>query len=159
MDMFVTQKMIDDHEVVEGDPVLFSGLFVQYAAGTTLEPVVRSGTVAMLPPDLIETTLHHPGHIYLAEAHAFHGNSGSPMFVDVNKFKTGIGFEYRFLGIVAGEVLETTDLSLQTATTYHGSVSANSDISMIVPADEIRKIVLSPRAQHLRDAEIAAQPK
>jgi hypothetical protein len=97
-DQFVTQEMIQKNEVVEGDPVIFTGLFIQYTGTTMLEPVVRSGAIAMLPEDLIQTTLHRLGHVYLAEVHAFGGNSGSPMFVDVNKFKSGIGYDYRLLG-------------------------------------------------------------
>jgi hypothetical protein len=111
----------------------------------------------MLPTDLINTTLKKPGHIYLAEAHAFGGNSGSPMFVDANKFKSSIGFDYRFLGVVAGEVYETNDLTLQTTGTIKGTLNANSDISVVVPAEEVRKILFSQKAQKLRDDFVARQ--
>jgi hypothetical protein len=57
LDLFVTQEMIEKNEVVEGDPVMFTGLFIQYSGGNKLEPVVRSGTIAMLPSDLTPTTL------------------------------------------------------------------------------------------------------
>ena len=97
LDQFVTQEMIQKGEVVEGDPVIFTGLFVQYSGITRLEPVVRSGTIAMLPKDPVPTTLRKPGSIFLAEAHAFGGNSGSPMFVDISRFKTVVGYDYKFL--------------------------------------------------------------
>jgi hypothetical protein len=156
--LFVTQEMIQKNEVVEGDPVIFTGLFIQYAGTTSLEPVVRSGAIAMLPQNLIQTTLHKLGHVYLAEAHAFGGNSGSPMFVDVNKFKNSLGFDYKFLGVVTGEIQETEDMTLNVTTTYKGTVSANSNVSVIVPAFEVNKLLMSPVFQHLRDAYVALHP-
>jgi hypothetical protein len=156
--LFVTQEMIQKNEVVEGDPVIFTGLFIQYAGTTSLEPVVRSGAIAMLPQDLIQTTLHKLGHVYLAEAHVFGGNSGSPMFVDINKFKSGFGYDYRFLGVVTGEIQETEDLTLNVTTTYKGMVSANSNVSVIVPAFEVNNLLMSPVFQHFRDAYVALHP-
>jgi hypothetical protein len=155
---FVTQEMIQKNEVVEGDPVIFTGLFIQYVGTTSLEPVVRSGAIAMLPQNLIQTTLHKLGHVYLAEAHVFGGNSGSPMFVDVNKFKSGFGFDYKFLGVVTGEIQETEDLTLNVSTTYKGTVSANSNVSVIVPAFEVNNLLMSPAFQRARDAFVALHP-
>jgi hypothetical protein len=155
---FVTQEMIQKNEIVEGDPVIFTGLFIQYAGTTSLEPIVRSGTIAMLPQNLIQTTLHKLGHVYLAEAHAFGGNSGSPMFVDVNKFKNALGINYMFLGVVTGEIQETEDLTLNVMTTYKGTVSANSNVSVIVPAFEVNNLLMSPVFQHFRDAYVALHP-
>ena len=73
--MFTSGEMIAEHNIVEGDPVTFTGLFIQYAGSKRLEPIVRSGSIAMLPTEPIQTTLGKPGHIYFAEAHAFGGNS------------------------------------------------------------------------------------
>lgn len=156
--IFVTKEMIQNNEVVEGDPVIFTGLFIQYSGTTSLEPVVRSGAIAMLPEGLIQTTLRKLGHVYLAEAHAFGGNSGSPMFVDVNKFKNSLGFDYKFLGVVTGEIQETEDLTLNVTTTYKGAVSANSNVSVIVPAFEVRDLLMSPVFQQSRDAYVASHP-
>lgn len=160
--MFVTQEMIDKGDVVEGDPVIFTGLFVQYSGRSRLEPVVRSGTIAMLPTELVPTTLRKLGHLYFTEAHAFGGNSGSPIFVDVNRFKNSLGFDYRFLGVVTGEVYETSDLTLQITTSYTGTIAANSNVSVIVPAFQVRDLLLSKPLQQQRDAFVAqtktAQP-
>ena len=158
LDMFVTQEMIEKDVVVEGDPVIFTGLFIQYTGMTRLEPVVRSGTVAMLPKDPVFTTLRKPGNIFLAEAHAFGGNSGSPMFVDTSRFKNALGYDYKFLGVVTGEIKETADLTLEVSTAYAGTVSANSDVSVIVPAFQVRDLLMSPVFQGLRDAYVASHP-
>jgi hypothetical protein len=153
--MFATQDMVTGHEIVEGDPVIFAGLFYQYVGSSKLEPVVRSGSIAMLPDDLIPTTLGLPGRVYLAEAHAFGGNSGSPIFVDVNKFKNVVGFDYRLLGVVTGEIFENSNFTFQVAASYSGNVPANSDVSVVVPADQVRSILLSAQLQAERDKAIA----
>ena len=119
-DLFVTDEMIEKRGVVEGDPVLFSGLFIQsFSAVHTLEPIVRSGILAMVPNGKLETTLHKPGKVYLTEAHAFEGNSGSPVFVETTKFSgLVIGGSYRLLGAISGEVFEGSDLTLHVTTSY-----------------------------------------
>ncbi len=159
LNLFVSQDMVDRHEVVEGDPVLFAGLFIQYAGLSRLEPIVRSGAVAMLPTDLLPTTLHRLGRIYLAEVHSFGGNSGSPMFVDTMKFRTVLGTDYRFLGVVTGEVFESNDFALQVSTSFRATVAANSNVSVVVPAEEVRKLLFSPKLQAARDREFTSLPK
>jgi hypothetical protein len=93
-----------------------------------------------------------------AEAHAFGGNSGSPMIVDVNKFKSSIGYDFWLFGVVTGEIQETEDLTLKVTTTYKGTVSANSNVSVIVPAFEVNNLLKSPLFQQARDAYVASHP-
>jgi hypothetical protein len=153
--MFVSQEMLDDEKVAEGDPVMFAGLFIQYVGGSRLEPIVRSGKIAMLPKDQIITTLGRPGRVILAEVHSFGGNSGSPVFVEVPIDRRSLGFTYKFLGVVAGEVYETSDLTLQTTTSYKGNLQANSNITMIVPAEEVKKLLFLPEFAIERDKAAA----
>lgn len=157
-DQFVTQEQVEKNTVVEGDPVIFAGLFMQYRGATRFEPVVRSGALAMLPTDLIDTTLRKPGKIYLAEAHSYGGNSGSPMFVDIRRFSTQSpgGYDYRLLGVVSGFVHEDSNFTLQIATDYKGTVVANSGICVVVPAEEIMKIINSSALQVIRDRDVKA---
>jgi hypothetical protein len=155
--VFTTQEMVDKKLVVEGDPVLFCGLFIQTFQKThSLEPIVRSGTLAMVPAGTMETTLHKSGRIYLAEVHAFGGNSGSPVFIDTNKFSMGgIGSLYSLLGVISGEVKETADFALQITTSLTGNVEANSDVSVVVPVSQVKDILYSPSLQAERDAVVA----
>jgi hypothetical protein len=153
--MFVSKEELDQEKVVEGDSVMFAGLFVQYVGGSRLEPIVRSGKIAMLPRDQINTTLGKPGRVLLAEVHSFGGNSGSPMFVEEPVNRSVAGFTYRFLGVVAGEVFETSDLTLQTTTSYKGNLQANSNVSMIVPAEEVKKMLFTPALVDERDRATA----
>jgi len=159
---FVTDDDIDKKLVVEGDPVMFSGLFVQLNAlqdSHTLEPIVRSGSLAMIPDGTIKTTMNNrQGHLYLAEAHAFGGNSGSPMFVDTSKFAGVIGISYKFLGVLSGEVFENSDMTLSVTTTLSGQVAANSDVSLVVPAKELMKVLDQPALKKLRDTQTQPAP-
>ena len=158
-EFFVTPEMVSNREVAEGDPVLFAGLFVQYMGRTRLEPILRSGAIAMLPDDLIETTLHKLGRVYLAETHAYGGNSGSPVFVDIAKFANGIGFNYKFLGVIAGSIQERNDFRLQVSTTYDGNINVNSGIAIVVPADDVKRLLFSSSLQRVRDEVVASELK
>jgi len=159
--MTVPFAMLSDQKsdaLTEGDAVLFTGLFIQYMGQTRMQPIVRSGSLAMLPDETLLTTLKKPGHVYLAEVHAFGGNSGSPMFVDVAGLRRGkLNYEFKLLGVVSGEVYETADFQLQVATTYKGDVSANSGISTVVPAGEIKALLESSDVQKKRDEAIARE--
>jgi hypothetical protein len=156
---FVTDDDVNKRLVVEGDPVMFSGLFVQldnFQESHTLEPIVRSGTLAMIPDGTVKTTMNNKlGHLYFAEAHAFGGNSGSPMFVDTVRFSGGLGYSYKLLGVLSGEVFENADMSLTVTTTLSGQVAANSDISLVVPAQELMKVLDQPALKEPRDASLA----
>jgi hypothetical protein len=155
-EQFLTQELIDNKSVIEGDPVIFAGLFLQYRGATRFEPVVRTGTLAMLPSESVDTTLKKPGKIYFAEAHSYGGNSGSPIYVDIRKFANPNpgGFDFRLLGVVSGFVNEKNDFTLQVSTDYKGYTVANSGICVVVPAAEIMKILNSSRLQALRDHDV-----
>jgi hypothetical protein len=112
--LFVADEEISNKKAVEGDPVIFSGLFIQSFAQThRLEPIVRSGTLAMIPEGQVETTMNRKlGRLLFAEVHSFGGNSGAPVFIDTNKFSGVISSpSYRLLGVISGEVPESADFS------------------------------------------------
>ena len=81
--LFLTTDEVKQNRVVEGDSVLFTGLFVQFIGQVRSEPIVREGKIAMIPDEQVPTTLRTLGNIYLVDAHVFGGNSGSPMLVNL----------------------------------------------------------------------------
>lgn len=151
-DMFATPDVITSKGIVEGDPVLFAGFFYQYPGQKKIEPIVRQGILAMIPDEQLLTTLRKPGDVYLADAHVFGGNSGAPIFV--NTSAVGLG-EYKLLGVISGYYFETEDLRLEIATTLNGKLDANSGISLVVPAKELKALIHSRELQSIRDAEVA----
>ena len=156
--LFATSDVVQSQSIVEGDRILFSGYFYQFPGEKKFEPIVREGTLAMLPDENLDTTLKKPGKLYLGDLHVFGGNSGSPVFVDTGGFRSGValmGQDYRFLGIVSGFYHEDSNLKLTIAATYKGTLEQNSGIAMIVPADELLAILNSPPLQAIRDDDIA----
>lgn len=157
-EQFVTDEDVKNRRIVEGDPVLFAGLFVQtFDQVHTLEPIVRSGTLAMVPDGELHTTLNNRmGHIYLADAHVFGGNSGSPIFIDPNRFAGIITTSpaFKLLGVISGEMFENSDLTLSVTTSLSGNVAANSGVSMVVPVSELMKLLNDQQLKAQRDQVI-----
>lgn len=158
---FVSDDEIKNHKVVEGDPVLFAGLFTQtFDQLHTLEPIVRSGSLALIPEGLLQFTLDKkPGHVYLAEVHAFGGNSGSPIFVDPTKFQGTIvaGANFKLLGVISEEVFENSDLTLTLVSSISGNIAANSGVSVVVPVSELVKLLDDPGLSAGRSQVVAQE--
>ena len=161
--IIVTADMVKAGDVVVGDRVVFSGYFSNFPGQKRVEPIVRQGVIAMLPDETLDTTLHKPGHMYLADLHAFHGNSGSPVFVDsyggVHHGRFQVGEHYLLLGILTGYYPESVGFSVPAAMILTGEVRDNSGIAAIVPADELRKLLNSAQLQAERDRAVATLTK
>jgi hypothetical protein len=162
--LFATKDSVTTNSIAEGDNVLFTGYFYQFPGLKKVEPIVREGILAMMPDESLETTLHRPGQLYLADVHVFGGNSGSPLFVNVGGYRNGSmtvgGFPYRLLGVISGGYTEDTNFKLTIATTMKGTFAGNSGIATVVPIDELKALLDSPALRAGRDAELAAkQPK
>jgi hypothetical protein len=158
--LLATKDTIESNRIAEGDSVLFAGFFYQFPGQKKIEPIVRQGILAMMPDEPLETTLHKPGRLYLADVHVFGGNSGAPMFVNIGGFRNGAiiaGTAYRLLGVVSGYFFETADFKLQVATTLTGSTLANSGISLVVPAEELELALGSPDLKAQREAEVVRE--
>src|SRR5882762_4639305 len=137
-----------------GDLVTFAGYFSNFSGRLRMEPIIRQGVFAMLPGEKMPTTLHKSGQIYLADLHAFHGNSGSPVFVNLGGFHHGTiisSDHYVLVGILSGYYPESEGFSVPAASILTGQVRDNSGIATIVPAEELLKILNSAELQALRD--------
>jgi hypothetical protein len=157
--IFAGRDVLEEQRITEGEPVFFAGFFYQFPGVTRMEPIVRQGIIAMMPHDRIPF-VNAKENLYLADLHVFGGNSGSPAFIDLGGFHEGsvrIGLEYRLLGVVNGELTEDQNFNLELSTTLTGTQRANSGISTIVPADNLKALLEDPRLQALRDGEVARQ--
>jgi hypothetical protein len=152
--MFASSELLKQREIVEGEPVFFAGFFYQFPGTKRMEPIVRQGILAMMPSEKIPF-VDISERLYLADLHAFGGNSGSPVFINLSGYHNGsmmLGQDYRLLGVVNGEVTEDENFNLElTTTVLRGKGRANSGVSTIVPADEVRALLDDPRLQKLRD--------
>jgi hypothetical protein len=155
--VFVSDEVVKKESMSEGLKILFSGFFYQVPGITHAEPILREGIIAMMPDEDLQTTTGKMGRVYLGEVHAFHGNSGSPVFVDLGGMRGRafrLGEDYRLLGIVSGGYGEGEQNTLVLETPL-ASKPGNSGIAVIVPASELRTLLDEPAAVALRDAEIA----
>jgi len=87
--LLATEDVIKKESIAEGMKLVFSGFFYQVPGLKQIEPIVREGIVAMMPDEELVTTTGKKGNVYLGEVHAFHGNSGSPAFVDLGGARGG----------------------------------------------------------------------
>ncbi len=109
--LFATSEVLKTEKVDIGDAVIFIGFFFQFPGATRIEPIYRQGVIAMMPEDPIRMSDgQNPQndkleHLYMADAHAFHGNSGSPLFVQTGGMRNGsllVGSRFRLIGVVNG---------------------------------------------------------
>ncbi|MFZ0798041.1 MAG: hypothetical protein WAM98_09665 [Terriglobales bacterium] len=155
--LLVTEDVIKKESIAEGLKLVFSGFFYQVPGLKQIEPILREGIVAMMPDEELVTTTGKKGKVYLGEVHAFHGNSGSPAFVDLGGLRGGsirAGADYRLLGVVSGGYSEGEQNTLVLETPL-ASKPGNSGIAMIVPASALKALLDDPHVVALRDAEVA----
>jgi hypothetical protein len=155
--LIVTSEQLKNGDIGVNDPVTFAGYFANFPGHIRMEPIVREGVIAMLPEEKFDTTLHKQGRLFLADLHAFHGNSGSPVFVNIGGFHHGAiysGERYFLLGVLSGYYPESAGFSVPAATILTGEVRDNSGIATIVPGEELTNLLNSPELQADRDRQV-----
>jgi hypothetical protein len=163
-DVFVSPENRKKFGVGQGDRLLTTGFFQHYAGTHQFQPIVREGSLAMIPDDKMAGVLCKPAQVYLADVHIIPGNSGSPMFVGLRAFMGGLvtpsdgGSPYLLLGVVSGYMYEDLALDLRPASDFDKVVHANSGIAVVVPAEQIRDLLFSPTLQQQRDEYVRTLP-
>ena len=155
-EMLATEEIVT-REVFEGQKIIFTGFFYQFAGEKKMQPIIREGILAMVPDEDMETIKKKRGKVYLGDVHIFHGNSGSPVFVNVGGIHGNVlaGDRFLLLGVISSYFYEDEDLELHIATTMTGKLRANSGIAAIVPASAVGTLVNDPRLKQMRDQELA----
>jgi hypothetical protein len=158
IDLLTTKDLLTAYEISEGEKIFFLGFFYQFPGITRIEPILRQGVLAMMPDEILQTTTGKPGAVYLGDVHVFGGNSGAPVFIDLDSWHAGrmvMGQKYVLLGVVSGMFYEDEELNLRVTTTVKGIGNANSGICMIVPAGAVRTLLDEPTLKAERDAVVA----
>jgi hypothetical protein len=154
-DSFATRDTFRQHRIGEGSTVIFAGTFVQFPGDRRFQPILRQGTLSMIPDEPITTTTSRLGTLYLADVHVFGGNSGSPVFAKPQDDIVHMGDQW-FIGLVSGYYIEKADSKMEIAVTVKGETEANSGVAMIVPADEVKKLIENnPTLKGYRDAYLS----
>jgi hypothetical protein len=154
--MFLTDETIKKYGIGLGDELTTVGLFSPFYGLSKFIPVVRTGNIAMMPPDPIPTKDFGSMEAYLADMRSIGGLSGSPVLVrntmNLPPIKSkegemlhfsGLG-SFHFLGLMHGHwaFMEKEIGGLQT--------EIHSGISVVVPAKKILEVLHHPELVEMR---------
>ena len=156
-----TDEVLTRWDIGIGDEVFFPGLFVHHSGQGQNLPIIRTGTIAAMRDEPIETGA---GSIsaYLVEARSIGGHSGSPVFVKMLAPRAyqktsprplplaGERQDYYLLGLIRGH-LRAKD-SGEYATTDHPKEDlwVNSGIATVIPAQDIWDTLSQPELEEER---------
>lgn len=161
-DIFVTKDVFKSQRINENDDVLFTGLYAGYPGRKRNFPIVRHGKLALVTDERIPIDARDARkteELVLAEITSFGGNSGSPVFVRLGGVREGgppaFGYSYYLLGVMQGFFSENSDVLFDITASMRGTVSQNSGIAAVIPAQKILDVLASPRARAMADAIIA----
>jgi hypothetical protein len=159
---FLRPSMLHEKGIGIGDETMTVGLF-HFVRGTeSNSPIVRIGSIAMLPTERISTEVYGMMEAYLIESRSISGLSGSPVFVrETREFPTEIawagrrplddasvpylvGGNFFLLGLIHGHwdvKLDGEINKLEPTATQEGGV--NIGIAIVTPASKIADVLLS----------------
>ena len=160
---FLTKDLMRDKKIGIGDEVFTVGLFSPTGNLKRNTPIVRYGTIAMLPEEPIQVA-NGFAEVYLIEARSLGGLSGSPVFVrqtlavdggEDNRGKQrslcGASSDGMLLGLAHGH-WDTRESDLNKPSFVHDSQrGVNLGIAVVVPAHKILEIINQPRLIALRE--------
>ena len=153
---FATVERIEEYAIGVGDDVNSIGLFTRFSGSTRHEPIVRSGTIAMMPKDRVPVKGFQPMEAYLVEGRSIGGLSGSPVFARHTVGTVGTtGKGERIISyglgpaLLLGLVHGHWDLPLDFHNTEQ-SEAVNMGISIVVPAKKILEVLYHPELIQMR---------
>jgi hypothetical protein len=171
---FLSDDTINDYYIGPGDEVAITGLFSKLTGKSKNIPIVRRGSVAILPEDKIpsvdlgdETPRDIEG--YLIEVRSVGGLSGSPAFVrapigvdynvhtrsgEFRQVKAHFQGDYHFLGLCQGhwEIPPDAKNKVEFPIAKRGEDSINLGIAIVVPAKKILEVINHPNLVTKRKA-------
>ena len=156
--LIANKEVIMKNEISEGDEVFFAGLFTSHMGQKKNQPIIRFGKVALISDEKIEwKEKDKPAKfldLYLLECQSFGGNSGSPVFFQLNPLRNpgqlSLGGPVIFLaGVMKGSFL--TGSELQIAETDNRMFSLqNIGVAAVIPAQKLHEILFSEKLIELR---------
>ena len=159
-DMISTKEIIEQEKIEEGTDILFAGLFSNHVGIQKNQPIVRFGKTSLISDEKISWKVDEgPAKLvdlYLMECMSYGGNSGSPVFFDLDRFRESNESQIKMsnkiylAGVMTGsfnhpseiENLETIDkqFSLQ-----------NIGIAAVTPAYKLHEILFSDKLKKRRN--------
>jgi hypothetical protein len=159
MHMFLTTQRQLDYHIGIGDEVLNIGLFTPFVGDLRFTPVIRTGTISMMPDGRIRHPVFGSVEAYLTESRSMGGLSGSPVFVRDTVQVQGqdrdgkprlfyaLG-DFHLLGLISGHWETSSNIPDNKGV-------VNTGISIIVPAAKILEALFSDELASLRGEAFA----
>jgi hypothetical protein len=155
--IFASNESIKELGIGLGDEIFAVGLFTRFFGSSKFVPLVRSGTIAMMPEDKLPVKGYGQMEVYLAEGRSIGGLSGSPVFVrnTANMAVTNVkgqpsqihalGPQIKLLGLMHGH----WEVSSKLKKTEQAE-AVNMGVSIIIPTKKIREVLHHPELVQLR---------
>lgn len=141
--------------IQEGSDVFFTGMFVHHLGTKHNIPIVRFGKVALLSEEKINWDAEDTD-LYLVEASAYGGNSGSPVFFQIGAERAGGlvvlagGPVIKLAGVMKGHYNDEVPVK-DVSTSTNQAVFPNLGISAVVPSYRLQEILLSKELKQQRE--------
>ncbi len=154
----LTKEDIALYNVGPGDDIFFMGRFITHEGKQRNQPVVRFGTIAMMPGEpIFQPERGHHQESFLVEARSLSGFSGSPVMLYIPPFS------HRFRGgkFEPGDGLDTSTttglLGVDWGNMHLGDEAlTNSGIMAVVPVWKLTELLDDEEVAAIRDAAAAA---
>jgi hypothetical protein len=166
IDRLITDEFAREHNIGEGDEVIFIGLFPNYWGADRAQPIARFGNISLGTRGKVPLRLNPAENpvcvdAYLVEARSWGGQSGSPAFVsfmpDREVMTTGQlrqeGMTGMLLGLVHGHFDIKTEVEFVGDITGSGHVNVNAGIAAVIPAQKIRETLMDEEFEEERERE------
>jgi hypothetical protein len=163
---FLTAERMEKEHIGLGDEVVFPGLFTFAPGRERIQPLLRHGTIAMLPDEPIQVKAGF-AQVYLIEARSIGGLSGSPVLVrgtiaipitpvDENNqsdFALALSSKTYLLGLTQDH-WDISESELNNTKARHVAMGGvNMEIGVVVPAIKILEILGHPELVAMRASE------
>ena len=129
-----TKDTITNYSIREGDDMFFTGLFTPYYGSTHNVPICRFGKLSMLTDEKIPVAPGDSENLYIMEAQAFGGNSGSPTFFWFDGNRVPLPDNKLYLaGILKGYFKDWSEADIVTAKSGY-YLHGNSGVALVTTA-------------------------
>lgn len=159
-EILTTGELFTKENIVEGDEVFFVGLFTPHYGGQKNYPVTRFGRVALISDEKVRWG-NELLDLYLVETQSYGGNSGAPVFFNLDLMRRkpgqlllGAGNKLLLAGVMKGTFRDPSKVEFVStdANTDLTPISLqNMGIAAVVPAQKLYDILFSPELIKFRE--------
>ncbi len=148
-DGFATDEVIDSEGISLGDEIATVGLFSRFHGSSRNEPIVRVGSIAAMPREVVRFDTYGLAPALLVELRSVGGLSGSPVFVHLGVSRFTVGEQrdlvavppdttFRLLGVMPG--YWNADPSEAIGTDLTGE-PLNIGVGLVSPVESLLRVL------------------